>query len=515
MSGRFRLRFRFGYSPIFYLFLLCIVAAEYIADQFYYSYENWWMQGTFMLLVVMITLGIFGCESLRNSRRERQLADVRAATEEEQNLMVSVTRDGVMSQVPAHELTVGDKFSLSAGDSIPCDCVIIEVPDGTFQVNESAFSGERKAVGKQSVCSYSSRRPVLDGSSLCFANSIVEAGHARVIALAVGEASTAAIRVQENDNLEDKEADKDLADKHANIMQILICVLIMVCTLVLVQCAISIDISWEESAQIATMMFVYGFPYLLAIPAIWDVAQRNSAKNFDRYGNIEVQNLEAIEDVASLNYLAVQTISVLDDRSSEKLEEYRRTIRGLQAAGVKVVLAAGIPEENARKIALEVGILKADHANICGAVISGQELRKIINGQETGIRFDITPEYLSVVYKASAEERAMLVDYLAKVHPGRVSANSPSGFGSETFRTAPPVATVGVVGSGQNDLQMMSKAKISFSTYNQCDEVARNAADMVLKSDNISDVVNAVVRGRAFKDRLMQILLLQLPSSLT
>ena len=298
-------------------------------------------------------------------------------------------------------------------------------------------------------------------------------------------------------------------------MQILVCVLIMVCTLSLVQCAISIDIEWSTAINIAAMLFVYGFPYLLAIPAIWDVAQRNSAKNFLRHGGIEVQNLEAIEDVASLNYLAVQSISVLDERSDEKIEEYRRTIRGLRAAGVKVVLAAGIPEDSARKTALEIGILKPEHANICGAVISGQELRKIINGQETGIRYDITPEYLSVVYKASAEERAMLIDYLAKVHPGRASANSPTGFGSETFRTAPPVATVGVVGSGQNDLAMMSKAKISFCTFSQCDEIARNAADMVLKSDNIADVVNAVVRGRAFKDRLMQFLLLQLPSSLT
>ena len=60
----------------------------------------------------------------------------------------------------------------------------------------------------------------------------------------------------------------------------------------------------------------------------------------------------------------------------------------------------------------------------------------------------------------------MLIDYLAKVHPGRASSTSPTGFGSESFRTAPPVATVGVVGSGQNDILMMNKAKISFSTYN-------------------------------------------------
>jgi len=36
----------------------------------------------------------------------------------------------------------------------------------------------------------------------------------------------------------------------------------------------SIDITWEHSANIAVLMFVYGFPYILAIPAIWDIALR-------------------------------------------------------------------------------------------------------------------------------------------------------------------------------------------------------------------------------------------------
>ena len=154
----------------------------------------------------------------------------------------------------------------------------------------------------------------------------------------------------------------------------------MVCALVLVHCSLSIDISWEDSANISITMLVYGFPYLLAIPAIWDIALRNSRRNFERYGNIVVQDEDAIEEVASLDYLCVQHISVLDESSEQAIEGYRRTIRGLQAAGVKVILATGIKQEEARKTAIDVGILKQEHANICGAVISGKDLRKIING---------------------------------------------------------------------------------------------------------------------------------------
>ena len=43
-------------------------------------------------------------------------------------------------------------------------------------------------------------------------------------------------------------------------------------------------------------------------------------------------------------------------------------------------MSTGIKEEEARKTALELGILKKEHANICGSVISGKDLRKIING---------------------------------------------------------------------------------------------------------------------------------------
>lgn len=93
--------------------------------------------------------------------------------------------------------------------------------------------------------------------------------------------------------------------------------------------------------------------------------------------------------------------------------------------GIKVILATGIARSDAVKIAIETGILRPEHEKICGAVIEGSELRNIYNGRpRKGHQddFDITPEYLSVVYKATAEDRCTLVDYLAKVHPGRITA---------------------------------------------------------------------------------------------
>jgi len=42
------------------------------------------------------------------------------------------------------------------------------------------------------------------------------------------------------------------------------------------------------------------------------------------------------------------------------MEKYRRTIRGLKAAGVKTVLVTGLKEEEARKVALATTIMRTE-----------------------------------------------------------------------------------------------------------------------------------------------------------
>ena len=61
-------------------------------------------------------------------------------------------------------------------------------------------------------------------------------------------------------------------------MQIYLCVLTFASAFLFVQCGLNEVIDWKTSANIAVMMFVYGFPYILVIPAIWDLALANSAK---------------------------------------------------------------------------------------------------------------------------------------------------------------------------------------------------------------------------------------------
>lgn len=83
------------------------------------------------------------------------------------------------------------------------------------------------------------------------------------------------------------------------------------------------------------------------------------------------------------------------------------------------------------------------------------------------------------------------------------------------MRQSAPVACVGAIGSGDNDAQMLQKAKISFSTNNKGTDVSKNAADMILMQDSLEDVVMAVTKGRQLKDHLMKFILMQLPASFT
>lgn len=100
------------------------------------------------------------------------------------------------------------------------------------------------------------------------------------------------------------------------------------------------------------------------------------------------------------------------------------------------------------------------------------------------------------------------MNFVAKLHPVITGTNSRLWDGLESYHLAPPVALVGAVGSGKNDVKMMLKANVCFSTHEKADINAKEVTDMLLLNDDIGEVVNAIVRGRAFKDRFMQFLML-------
>lgn len=265
--------------PFFYLFLGVIIAGVTCADKYLYGYDYWYIQGASMAVMTLITAFVFGCGRVRTSKREIHAADnehekqVEAAA----NQNVVVTRNGIQLTLPVSSLTVGDKIQLQAGEIAPCDCMVFHTNSATdFKVDESKIRGET-VVGKKSIGFYNSMN--IDEETVIFSQSRISQGSCFAFVLAVGDQSSLANKVIALENEIDVEDNNDLMDKANNIVTILICVLVFSSGILMAQCGISESIDWQTAGNIACMMFVYGFPYILAIPSVWDIAIRNTSRH--------------------------------------------------------------------------------------------------------------------------------------------------------------------------------------------------------------------------------------------
>lgn len=76
-------------------------------------------------------------------------------------------------------------------------------------------------------------------------------------------------------------------------------------------------------------------------------------------------------------------------------------------------------------------------------------------------------------------------------------------------------ALVGAVGSGDNDVKMLKKATVAFSTFKNAHDEVKNAADIILEDDDLIQVAETMCHGREYKDHLMKFVMLQIPTSVS
>ncbi len=72
----------------------------------------------------------------------------------------------------------------------------------------------------------------------------------------------------------------------------------------LVHCMFDSKISWITAVNVTIMTFVYGFPYMLSVPSIWDIALVQASRQL-QVNSVNVLNHDAIPKAASLDYLAL------------------------------------------------------------------------------------------------------------------------------------------------------------------------------------------------------------------
>lgn len=177
--------------------------------------------------------------------------------------------------------------------------------------------------------------------------------------------------------------------------------------------------------------------------------------------------------------LATKTVDSVDSKPYQELtflglaglqdpprKDVRKAIERCQEAGIRVIMVTGDQPLTAHNIALAVGLVDEGQAE----VIHGQDLHS------TG--------------KLSAKERQHILStsIFARVSPKQkldlIDIHQKNG------------SIVAMTGDGVNDAPALKEADIGIAMGRRGTQVAREAADMVLKDDSFSTIVAAIRQGR-------------------
>jgi Ca2+-transporting ATPase len=146
--------------------------------------------------------------------------------------------------------------------------------------------------------------------------------------------------------------------------------------------------------------------------------------------------------------------------------EVRQAIDLCQQAGIRVIMVTGDQPITARNVGLATGLIDEDGAE----AVHGKDLRK--------------PEDMS----EQERQHLLSVPIFARVSPRQkldlISLYQQGG------------SIVAMTGDGVNDAPALKKADIGVAMGRRGTQVAREAADMVLKDDAFSTIVAAISQGR-------------------
>lgn len=166
-------------------------------------------------------------------------------------------------------------------------------------------------------------------------------------------------------------------------------------------------------------------------------------------------------------------------------EDVKQAVAECRNAGIRVVMVTGDHPETARTIAKAVGI--ADDAS--PEVILGKDL---VHADEMTDEDRRRYRHASIFARVSPRQKLDLID----VHQKAGSA-------------------VAMTGDGVNDAPALKKADIGIAMGLRGTQVAREAADMVLKDDAFATIVVAVEQGRIIFDNIRKFVLYLLSCNLS
>jgi Ca2+-transporting ATPase len=165
----------------------------------------------------------------------------------------------------------------------------------------------------------------------------------------------------------------------------------------------------------------------------------------------------------------------------------KEAVAQCKRAGVTVRMVTGDNIVTARAIALNCGILQEEDLQNSNCCMEGPIFRKLTKSQKS----QVLPE-LKVLARSSPEDKRVLVELLKK--QGEV---------------------VAVTGDGTNDAPALKLADVGFSMGIAGTEVAREASDIILMTDDFAAIVNAIKWGRCVSSSIKKFIQFQLTVNIT
>ncbi len=166
-------------------------------------------------------------------------------------------------------------------------------------------------------------------------------------------------------------------------------------------------------------------------------------------------------------------------------EDVKPAIEELQGAGIRVVMVTGDQVETARNIGASLGLFEEKDTE----VFHGSDFQKLDQlSEEEKQRMLKTP----IFFRVTPEQKLNLVDLYQQY--GQI---------------------VAMTGDGVNDAPALKKADIGVAMGQRGSQVAREAADMVLKDDRFNTITVAVEQGRIIFNNIRKFILYLLSGNMS
>ena len=355
-----------------------------------------------VVIVIVITINaILG--TVQTVKAEQSLQGLKKLAGPE----AKVLRDGVVVQLPARELVIGDVILLEAGDMIPADGRLLE--NASLKVDESALTGESLAVEK-SMDTILAEAPLGDRTNMLFSGSFVTYGRGKAVVTNVGMQTEvgkiAGLLKSTSEKQTPLQVNLDEFGKKLSI-------------LILVFCGILFTISVFRGEKISS---AFMFAVALAVAAIPEalssivtiVLSFGTQKMAKEHAII--RKLQAVEGLGS--------VSVICSDKTGTLTQNKMTVEDYYIDGKRITAAAIDVTDPVQRCLLDYSILCNDSTNENGVEIGDPTETALINlGSQYGIEaegvrklypregelpFDSDRKRMSTLHRINGENRMIV-----------------------------------------------------------------------------------------------------------